>query len=332
MFGADVDELNALANQMEQASNTLSTSRARISSQVSNSAWIGPVADRFRSDWSSTNSSRLASAINLLSSAATSLRQNAEQQSQASAADRSSPSGSSTSLNSGEDPISHIGDLLNILGNGGESISDINLLSDLKFLNESPLAALDKYLGPIGMVLSAGSVTVDLHEHDMVAALMDGVSGVAGTVSTVAGIAAPIVDTAAFGAAATGLGVVGAGIGAGVLFVNATLPYSSSSQDAMIKYVLQEQYGSNTPVDTNNLTSEQSQFISQRYEGPFGVAQMISDKMDQTGQPIQQAGAATREWVANTAVPAVEHAASDVGHAAAEFGSFVGSLAKGIKL
>lgn len=328
LFGADVDELNALANQMDQASRTLATSRARISAQVSNSAWVGPVADRFRSEWSSTNSRRIVSAVDLLSSAATTLHQNAQEQTRASAADHPAISGSLTFGDAGMDPVGRFGDLLGILGNGAESIGDINLLSDLHVLNGSFLKPLDKYLGPIGFALSAAAVAVDVREHDAIGALMDGVSGLAAGVTSLAPVLTPVIGLAAV----TGLSVVGAGIGVGVAFVQATLPYSLSSQDAMVKYVVQEHFGPQAKVDPEHLTAEQSQYMSGRYDDPFGVAQMISDKMNQSGEPIQHASAVTSQWVADTAVPAVEHAASDVGHAAEQFGGFVASLAKGIKL
>ena len=235
------------------------------------------------------------------------------------------------------DPVKRFGDLVGILGNGAEAIGDINLLSHLNFLDKGPFASWDKYLGPIGSLFAAGSVAADIHARDAIGTILDGTSGIAGTASWVA----PLVGVG--GTAVLGLSVVGAGIGVGVAFVNATLPYSTSSQDDMFKYVLHEQFGANANVDPEHLTGEQAQFMSHRYDGPFGVAQMISDKMNQTGEPIQHASAVTKQWVADTAAPAVEHAvahattevehaATDAGHAVAQFGGFVSSFVKGIKL
>ncbi|HEV7184707.1 MAG TPA: hypothetical protein VGN33_09430 [Leifsonia sp.] len=91
MFGANVDELNALAIAMDQAAVQLLTTRQSVGAKVQQTSWTGPDADRFRSDWSASNNSRLASAARLLNDAASSLRNNAAEQTQASAAAGESP-------------------------------------------------------------------------------------------------------------------------------------------------------------------------------------------------------------------------------------------------
>ena len=98
VYGADVQALTDLASSFDQAASQLSVTRQSIGSKVQQSAWVGPVADRFRSDWASGNNSRIASAAQLLTEAAKVLRQNADQQTQASAAAGGSLSASEANL------------------------------------------------------------------------------------------------------------------------------------------------------------------------------------------------------------------------------------------
>jgi uncharacterized protein YukE len=86
MYGADVQQLTDLANAVDQAANQLTSTRASVNSKVQQSAWVGPVADKFRSTWSSSGNSQVAAAAQLLSAASSSLRRNAAEQTQASSA------------------------------------------------------------------------------------------------------------------------------------------------------------------------------------------------------------------------------------------------------
>jgi uncharacterized protein YukE len=86
MYGADVQQLTDLANAVDQAANQLTSTRQSVNGKVQQSAWVGPVADKFRSTWSSSGNSQVAAAAQLLSDASTSLRRNAAEQTQASSA------------------------------------------------------------------------------------------------------------------------------------------------------------------------------------------------------------------------------------------------------
>jgi uncharacterized protein YukE len=86
MYGADVQQLTDLAQAVDQAANQLSSTRQSVNSKVQQSNWVGPVADKFRSTWSSSGNSHVAAAAQLLSEASSSLRRNAAEQTQASSA------------------------------------------------------------------------------------------------------------------------------------------------------------------------------------------------------------------------------------------------------
>ncbi|MFT4299448.1 MAG: hypothetical protein QM597_07435 [Aeromicrobium sp.] len=84
MIGADVDALRQLATQFDQAADRLRAQAGQVSNGVQVSAWVGPVAVRFRADWDSTHSVALKNAAEELAENATVLRQNAAQQEAAS--------------------------------------------------------------------------------------------------------------------------------------------------------------------------------------------------------------------------------------------------------
>ncbi|MFT4299450.1 MAG: hypothetical protein QM597_07445 [Aeromicrobium sp.] len=85
MIGADVDDLRRLAAQFDQAADRLRAQAGQVSNGVRVSAWVGPVAVRFRADWDSTHSVALKNAAAELAESALSLRQNAKEQEAASA-------------------------------------------------------------------------------------------------------------------------------------------------------------------------------------------------------------------------------------------------------
>lgn len=80
MWGLDVDEVNRLAQTLEQASQELQTVLSKISGQLSSTQWNGPDADKFRGDWSSTHTAQLKAVSSALSAVATTARNNASAQ------------------------------------------------------------------------------------------------------------------------------------------------------------------------------------------------------------------------------------------------------------
>ncbi len=94
MYGADIAHLRSLATQFDRAADQLETCRMAIGGSVRSSPWQGADAVRFRADWDSAHAGRIASAASLLRTGAQGLRNNADQQEQASAVDGGAGGGS----------------------------------------------------------------------------------------------------------------------------------------------------------------------------------------------------------------------------------------------
>ncbi|MDQ4213452.1 hypothetical protein [Microbacterium capsulatum] len=86
MYGADIAQLRTLAQQFDRHAQQLDAHRMTVGSAIQISAWLGPVAVRFRHLWDSDYSRRVHSAAETLRSAANDLRRNADEQDRASAA------------------------------------------------------------------------------------------------------------------------------------------------------------------------------------------------------------------------------------------------------
>lgn len=121
MYGADVAQLRALASHFEHAAEQLETQRTRLGAAVQASPWTGPSAKRFRGEWHSEHGVRLASAAGILREGGATLRRNAEQQEQASAAVGGSLSAPSAVVGAGASPMS-IAELGNRAFDGAEGL------------------------------------------------------------------------------------------------------------------------------------------------------------------------------------------------------------------
>ena len=87
MYGADVAQLRQLAGQFDRAADRLDQDRMTVGNAIQISAWAGPVAVRFRLQWSSEHTVRLSAASARLREAALALRRNADDQERTSAVD-----------------------------------------------------------------------------------------------------------------------------------------------------------------------------------------------------------------------------------------------------
>lgn len=85
MIGADVEALQRLAAQFDHSAERLRIQAGQVANGISVSAWVGPVAVRFRTDWDSMHSVALKATAEALSASAVVLRQNAAAQESASA-------------------------------------------------------------------------------------------------------------------------------------------------------------------------------------------------------------------------------------------------------
>ncbi|MBS1907166.1 MAG: hypothetical protein JST33_11500 [Actinobacteria bacterium] len=85
MYGADVAQLRSLAAQFDSQASQLDAHRMTVGNAIRISAWMGPVAVRFRAQWDSDYSRRVHGAAGRLRAAAIDLRRNADEQDRASA-------------------------------------------------------------------------------------------------------------------------------------------------------------------------------------------------------------------------------------------------------
>lgn len=154
MYGADVQQLTNLASAIDQAASQLNTTRQSVGAKVQQSAWVGPVADRFRSDWSSTNNSKVASAAQLLTEAAVTLRKNAAEQTQASAAFGGSPTFIS-GLGGGAAPISST-------VSGSDAITAPALLGEEEKLLNQTIPGFPWTYNQIGSLVPGAATALDV--------------------------------------------------------------------------------------------------------------------------------------------------------------------------
>lgn len=92
----------------------------------------------------------------------------------------------------------------------------------------------------------------------------------------------PDLAAAEMGAAGGSLGPLSLGLGAFTTFVHATIPTSPDDYDGMRAAGARSAFGK----DPEYLTEAQSNALNSRYDGPVGVANMISDQMDSTADEV----------------------------------------------
>lgn len=95
MYGADVAQLRQLASQFDAKAQALDADRMSVGNAIQISAWVGPVAVRFRHTWESDYSRKLHDAASRLRDAAIKLRANADDQERTSAVDGGAGAGRS---------------------------------------------------------------------------------------------------------------------------------------------------------------------------------------------------------------------------------------------
>jgi hypothetical protein len=86
MWGADVEQLDALGTRMAVAADVLDRIRVELSGQLRHAPWQGGSADRFRHDWTARHMHVLLGATASLREAGRRLRSNAAEQREASGA------------------------------------------------------------------------------------------------------------------------------------------------------------------------------------------------------------------------------------------------------
>lgn len=86
-YGADVDQLRALAKAVDKAANLLSTKASSLQGQIMAAPWKGSDGDQFRHEWTSSHRPSLDRIVSSLQENARMLKQNADEQEKSSGAD-----------------------------------------------------------------------------------------------------------------------------------------------------------------------------------------------------------------------------------------------------
>ncbi len=274
VYGADVQALSDLASFFDQAASQLAATRQSVGAKVQQSAWAGPVADRFRSDWSSTNNSKIASATQLLRGAALTLRKNAAEQTQVSAAEGNVVGRSLTPTATSDGSGADIASRLTRLGvqTASEAVNALDLVKVLtagksfgsvaEFADKLGQAKVSPILSVVGMGFSANDLGMAIGNKDQGAMLGSSLDLIVAGIGVVVPGAGLAWDTGK---------LIGTGIYDGVqTFWN--------TPDSATAEALREMYGTN--VDINHLTQAQAAALSDRYTGPLGIFNSVNDSVN----------------------------------------------------
>jgi uncharacterized protein YukE len=79
-FGMSIEEVRATAGSMDAQAARIEATLSRLARLLSSTAWTGPDADRFRSDWSSVHAPRIRKAAQDVRSSAGKVRTQIETQ------------------------------------------------------------------------------------------------------------------------------------------------------------------------------------------------------------------------------------------------------------
>ena len=83
-FGADVDQLDALARKFDEEAQKIESTVSVINAQVQSTWWQGPDAERFRNEWQTADTAALRNVVQRLQAAAADCRNQSNQQRQVS--------------------------------------------------------------------------------------------------------------------------------------------------------------------------------------------------------------------------------------------------------
>lgn len=125
--GADIDQLRALARSFAQSADRLDGVTREVSGRLSAPLWLGPDADRYKSQWQGQSTATLRNASQALRGAATAIERNATEQ------ELASSSGGGLTAAAAATALS-----------GGGSTNLFNWLVDARdFLGDAPLWPLN---------------------------------------------------------------------------------------------------------------------------------------------------------------------------------------------
>lgn len=84
MWGADLEQLRALAREFDAASQSLDNTVSEVTSMLSSVPWLGPSGDQFRDEWDGHHAPSIRQASTGLAAAKSSIERNADEQEQTS--------------------------------------------------------------------------------------------------------------------------------------------------------------------------------------------------------------------------------------------------------
>lgn len=263
LVGADVNQLRDLAKLLVQGANQLDGSARAVSGQLASTRWTGPDGERYRSQWQGEAVPNIRAVITGLRDAAERVQRNAAEQADASALNAGHDgtaaarvsAGAQSSSSSGNFVVDTLGSLLSLGGivndvaNSGEKISGVG--------PKGVTGVAGGVLGAAGLVTSLTTMVDGILSGDNLKT-QDGIIGLSGAA---AGRVHP---------------AVGIAIGAAQLYGSITLPTSEADIDGVFDVGAKYMFGK----DADQLSLEQKVTLGRRYEGAWGVANMISDSMD----------------------------------------------------
>jgi hypothetical protein len=254
IYGADVGELRTLGKQFSAAADRLDGARQTLTPQIGiPTIWLGPIAEMFRNDWNSRISRQLSYVADSLRRAAADVMRNADEQDRA-----SNPHEGLT---------------------GGELLGGLLKAAGIAGLIDGALDVFEHgFIGPKvgGLLAGVDSIQslIDLGQaiqnDDLLGKLVGSVDVGSSTLGVIA-LNAPK------------FGPLGLGVGALSGFIDATLPTSESDYDGVLNMGSQYMFGKSM----DQLTPQQHDALNHRYDGAWGVANMISDSMDSNAQGVK---------------------------------------------
>lgn len=84
LIGADTDQLRQLSSTLTHAADRLESMGSEVSGRLASASWVGPDADRYRSQWHGESLSLVRSVVGALRDASSVIDRNAAEQDQAS--------------------------------------------------------------------------------------------------------------------------------------------------------------------------------------------------------------------------------------------------------
>lgn len=270
MYGADVAQLRALAAQFDRAADQLEHGRTAVGSAIRVSAWVGPSATSFRSQWDSEHSVRIAHAARSLRDGAHKLRANAEDQERASAVDGGPIPGLSPAADSSIGQLIpsefSSGRILELSGTGLLMSDLVNTAAEMRGL--SGAGVIGRVLGPLGLMVETADIVDRANIGDSFGAARH---------SATAWLTAVAIVVPPFAPMALGFGALNT-------LVDWSIPTTPEQQDATLDKGAEILFGSG--VSRADLSPEQADGLTRRYSGIWGPAYMISDTIDATADRI----------------------------------------------